>query len=226
MKEYKRLHIDIGANEGKAALHYARFEPDTFVIAFEPIPTLVQSIREKSKHLKNIMVIEAAVSNYDGNEILKVSPPSEKYGDFSCSSLLDFSENSKSAWVGRDDFKVIHQIPVKVMRLDNFFIANDISSVNYLKIDTQGHDLNVLKGCGDLLSIIESGEMEAGTKTDILYKGQNTKDECIEFLESHGFEITDIQSNDVHNNEVNIIFKNKNPKIALYTKTYNLYDRW
>jgi len=222
MKEYKRLHIDVGANEGKAALHYARYESDTFVIAFEPIPTLVQSIKEQSKHLKNIMVVQAAVSDFDGNETLKVSPPSEQYGDFACSSLLDFSEKAKTEWVGREDFKVIHQIPVKVIRLDNFFIANDITYVDYLKIDTQGHDLNVLRGCGDLLSIIKSGEMEAATKVDVLYKGQNTKDDCIKFLEDNGFEITDVQSNDVHNNEVNIIFKNKNPKIASYTKTYKL----
>jgi FkbM family methyltransferase len=222
MKEYKRLHIDVGANEGKAALHYAIHEPNTYIIAFEPIPTLVQSIKDKSKHLKNIMVVEAAVSNFDGTETLKVSPPSEQYGDFACSSLLDFSEKAKTEWIGREDFKVIHQIPVKVMRLDSFFIANDITYVDYLKIDTQGHDLNVLKGCGDLLSIIKSGEMEAATKVDVLYKGQNTKDECIEFLESNGFEVVDVQSNDVHTNEVNIIFKNKNPKTIIYKKAYEL----
>jgi FkbM family methyltransferase len=224
MKEYKRLHIDIGANDGKAALHYARFEPQTFVIAIEPVPILVEQIKENSSNLKNLMVVQAAVSDFEGEQILKVSPPSEQYGDFACSSLLDFSDKSKTEWQNRDDFKVIHQIPVKVIRLDNFFIANDITKVDYLKIDTQGNDLNVLRGCGDLLKIIHKGEMEAATKVDVLYKGQNTQNECVQFLEENGFEIISIQSNDVHDNEVNIIFENKNPKKVIYKKTIEFYD--
>lgn len=224
MKEYKRLHIDIGANDGKAAIHYARFEPNTFVIAFEPVPTLVERIKYESSHLKNIMVIESAVSNVEGEQILNVSPPSKMYGDFACSSFLDFSDNSKTEWIDRDDFKVIQQIPVKVIRLDNFFIYNDITKVDYLKIDTQGNDLNVLKGCGELLSIIYKGELEAASKKDVLYKGQNTQEESIKFLEENGFEIISINPNDIHTNEVNIVFQNKNPKKAKYKKIVEFYD--
>lgn len=209
MKGYNRLHIDIGANDGKMAIHFARFEPKTFVIAIEPIPELVQHIKEQTSNLKNMMVVEAAVSDFEGTKTFNVSPPSKQYGDYACSSLLNFSDNSKTEWENRDDFKVIRQIPVKVMRLDNFFIANDITKVDYLKIDTQGHDLNVLKGCGDLLSIIQKGEMEAGTKADVLYEGQNTEEECVKFLEDNGFRILRIESNDIHRNEVNILFEKK-----------------
>lgn len=224
MKGYKRVHIDIGANDGTAAIHYARFEPTTFVIAVEPIPDLVERIKEQTSHLKNIMVVQCAVSDVEGDEVFNISPPSEKYGDFACSSLLEFSDNAKTEWVGREDFKVIGQIPVKVIRLDNFFIQNEITQVDYLKVDTQGNDLNVLKGCGELLSIIHRGEMEAAAKVDVLYKGQNTQSECVSFLEQNGFEIISITSNDVHNNEVNIVFQNKNPKKVRYKKVAELND--
>jgi FkbM family methyltransferase len=222
INKYNRLHIDVGANDGNAAIHYARFEPLTRVIAFEPIPYLVERILQNSSNLSNFELIQSAVSNYDGESIFNVSPPSDLYGDYACSSLLKFSDNSKTEWVDRVDFKVINNITVKVIRLDNFFIANNITHVDYIKIDTQGNDLNVLKGCGELLSIIDRGEMEAATKEDVLYEGQNTESECIEFLQNNGFDILDIQSNDVHRNEVNILFKNKNPKKAQYKKIFEL----
>lgn len=221
IKEYKKLHIDVGANEGKFCINSARFNPDTFVIAFEPIPQLVESILEQTSNLKNIKVIQSAISDEEGIKELNISPTSF-YGDYACSSFLKFSDKSKTEWKGRDDFKVINQIDVNLIRLDNFFIANDITKVDYLKIDTQGYDLRVLKSCGDMLSIICKGEMEAATKNNILYYGQNTKDECIQFLEANNFKILDIVPNDIYNNEVNIIFENINPKQVIYKKSYNI----
>ena len=221
-KNYEKLHIDIGANEGNFSVHYANHQPNTFFVAFEPIPTLIQRMKSKATHLNNIEFVEAAISNYEGNDILKISPPSSQYGDYACSSLLEFSDKSKTDWPGRQDFQVVDSIPVTVRRLDNFIIENEIEKIDYLKIDTQGHDLNVLYGCGQFLSIIREGEMEAAAKKDILYNGQNTQEDCIKFLEQNNFEIVAIHSNDIFTNEVNIIFKNKSPKTALYQKSWKI----
>jgi len=104
------------------------------------------------------------------------------------------------------DFKVTEEIEVDVISLGKFIEENAISCIDYLHIDTQGSDLNVLKGMGLYLNIVKQGVMEAGAKKDILYKGQNTQEECIEFLLSKGFKIDNILLNDVHANEVNIFF--------------------
>lgn len=221
-KNYKRLYIDIGANEGNFAVKYANLQPDTFFVAFEPIPALIERMKTHSTHLNNIEFVETAVSNYQGNSVLKVSPPSSQYGDYACSSLLEFSDKSKTNWPGREDFQVIESINVNVSRLDRFIIENEIEKIDYLKIDTQGHDLKVLEGCGEFLSIIREGEMEAATKQDILYTGQNIQEDCIKFLEQNNFEVVAIHSNDIFANEVNIIFKNKLPKTALYQKSWKI----
>lgn len=216
---YNRLHIDIGANEGKTCMDYARYEPGTFVVAFEPIPKLVQQMKGLSTHLKNFLVIESAVSNYNGFSKFNISPESQ-YGDYSCSSLLEFSDKSKTEWPGRTDFQTIGSVDVSVIRMDKFVVDYNVSKIDYLKIDTQGHDLKVLEGCGDFLPIVKMGNMEAGAKDDILYNGQNTEKESIEFLERNGFEILEVQSNDVFRNEVNIIFRNKYPKSVTYNKIW------
>ena len=208
---YNRIHFDIGANEGVFAIQIAKNEPKTFVMAFEPIPKLVSSITKSTTHLKNFMILRNAVSNFNGEARFNISPESQ-YGDYSCSSLLDFSDKSKTDWPGREDFKVIDYIDVDVIRLDSIITEYKIPKIDYLKIDTQGSDLKVLEGLGEFISIVRAGTMEAAAKESILYDGQNTQEESIRFLESNGFEITKIESNDVHGNEVNIDFINKNPK--------------
>jgi UDP-2,3-diacylglucosamine pyrophosphatase LpxH len=47
-------------------------------------------------------------------------------------------------------------------------------------------------------------------------------DDIIKFLEQNNFEIVAIHSNDIFTNEVNIIFKNKSPKTALYQKSWKI----
>jgi FkbM family methyltransferase len=204
-ENYNRIHIDVGANDGKFAIHYARFEPKTLVVAFEPVPALVERIKEQTSNLSNFILVGKCVSDYEGRSYLNISPESQ-YGDFSCSSLLSFSDKSETEWPGREDFKYIGGVEVDVIRLDKWIEENQIPYISYLKIDTQGNDLNVLRGLGNKISIVQAGNLEAAAKQDILYNGQNTKEQSIQFLEENGFRIIDIDNNDIHGNEVNIHF--------------------
>jgi FkbM family methyltransferase len=206
--KYNRVHIDIGANDGKWAIHYARFEPNTLVIAFEPVPALVERIREQTSDLANFILVDKCVSDYEGKSYFNISSQSE-YGDFGCSSLLSFSNKSETEWPGRNDLKFIGGFEADVIRLDKWIEENNIPYISYLKIDTQGNDLKVLKGLGERLFMVDAGNIEAGAKPDILYNGQNTKEESIQFLEANGFRITNIENNDIHGNEVNIHFVKK-----------------
>jgi FkbM family methyltransferase len=208
INKYNRIHIDIGANDGKWPIHYARFEPTTLVIAFEPVPALVERIKEQTTNLSNFILVDKCVSNYEGRSYLNISPESQ-YGDFSCSSLLSFSNKSQTEWPGREDFKYIGGVEVDVIRLDKWIEENEIPYISYLKIDTQGNDLNVLRGLGERLFMVEAGNLEAAVKSDILYNGQNTQEQSIEFLEENGFTVIDIEDNDINGNEVNIHFIKK-----------------
>jgi FkbM family methyltransferase len=205
--KYNRIHIDVGANDGKMALHYARYEPKTFVIAFEPVPVLAEKIKEESSHLNNFMLIEKGVGDYDGFANLNISAESP-YADYGCSSILSFSDKANTEWSNRPDFRFIGATKIELVRLDTFIKDYGIPQIDYIKIDTQGYDLKVLESAGEFIKIIKEGVMEAGAKDDILYKGQNTQLESVSFLQAKGFEITNIESNDVHTNEVNIYFKN------------------
>jgi FkbM family methyltransferase len=210
------VFFDVGANNGHTSVAIAKKNPNVRVFAFEPTPRMAAEIESKTAGLKNYMLTRKAVSDHAGKAKFKVAGQ----GDWGCSSLLEFSERSRTEWPGRTDFVVTEEIEVEVIRLDKFIEENGIETIDFLHIDTQGSDLNVLKGLGKYLSLVKQGAMEAAAKPDILYRGQNTRDESIAFLEANGFEILGVQDNDDQRNEVNIFFKKK-LKIKQFIVTYN-----
>jgi len=201
----QKIFFDVGANFGTSSIHLAKSDPDTLVYAFEPTPELILYLKTQTFNLKNYNVVGKAVSDFDGKATFNVAGQA----DWGCSSLLEFSDNSKTEWPGRTDFSVTKQIEVDVIRLDNFIIKNNIDKIDYFHCDTQGSDLDVLYGLGEKISIIKEGAIEAATKQDILYKNQNNFIECIEFLKMNNFKIISVTSNDPQFNEANIHFKNK-----------------
>lgn len=197
-----KIIFDVGANNGDSFFELARRDPSVSVYAFEPTPEMCRIIQEKIKGFDNYVLIEKAVSDFEGVAVFHVAGQA----DWGCSSLLEFSEKSRTEWPGRTDFVKTDEIEVEVIRLDRFVKENGILKIDYLHIDTQGSDLKVLKGLGDQLGLVQEGVLEAAGKPDILYDGQNTEVECIKFLVEHGFRIKKIESNDHFRNEVNIYF--------------------
>jgi FkbM family methyltransferase len=200
-----KVFFDVGANNGFTSVPVAMNNKEFSVYAFEPTPEMIEQIESKIIGLDNYFLTTKAVSNYEGKATFRVAG----HADWGCSSLLEFSEKSKTEWPGRTDFDVTNEIEVDVIRLDKFIEENKITKIDYLHIDTQGSDLKVLEGLGKYISIVEEGGMEAAAKEDILYKGQNTQQQSIEFLQKNGFDITGIQINDEYQNEVNIYFKKR-----------------
>jgi FkbM family methyltransferase len=200
------IYFDIGANEGHWCVDIAKNNPHIQIYAFEPVPQLYNTLIEKTSHLKNIEIVNKAIDLQSGKRVFNISKESW-YGNHGCSSFLTFSERSKTEWVGRDDFQVIETIEVDTISLEEFVNEKGIEIIDYIKIDTQGWDVNVLKSLGDKISIIKEGELEAGAKNDILYVGQNTELESVSFLLNNNFRIIKIEPNDIHHNEVNIKFK-------------------
>ena len=202
-KEYEKIVFDVGANNGSSSVPLAIENPTYLVFAFEPTPEMIEVIKSKIVGLENYVIVPKAVSDYNGTAEFNVAGN----WDWGCSSLLKFSRKSQTDWPGRTDFHVTYKLNVDVIRLDTFIEENGITKIDHLHIDTQGSDLNVMKGLGEYLHIVNEGKMEAGTSDDVLYEGQNKLNDCIKFLLLNGFKVVDVNSNDVFCHEVNIVFK-------------------
>ncbi|MBI3417825.1 MAG: FkbM family methyltransferase [Verrucomicrobia bacterium] len=132
--------IDCGANCGFIGLE-ARLHKHARVMLIEPHPELAAGIRrnvEINGWKNSCQVIEAAASDQTGSTSLFVC---QEY-DGSHSLLSDW-------WPHPGETK---KVEVKLMTLRELLNSNcDFAKVDFLKVDTEGHDLNVLKGLGDLL---------------------------------------------------------------------------
>jgi hypothetical protein len=58
----------------------------------------------------------------------------------------------------------------------------------YLKIDTQGFDIEVLRGAGEILPAIKGLQTEASVRG--IYKGMPRYTELIHYLDERGFDLT------------------------------------
>jgi hypothetical protein len=102
----------------------------------------------------------------------------------------------------------VEKATVGTIRLDTFLNLAGIQSVNYLKIDTQGLDLDVVRSAGNRLKDIHRICLECDVTDHPLYRGASTKTETIEFLESHGFALIDVLAQSAGQEE-NLTFDNK-----------------
>jgi FkbM family methyltransferase len=191
--------FDVGANNGDSNIHHA--QEGHAVYAFEPTPELIEVIKSKTKHLPNYVLTESAVSNFIGTAKFNVAANC----DWGCSSLHSFSDGLDQTWPGRY-FVHDKEITVKVTTLSKFLEEHPwIDKIDYLHIDTQGSDLDVLKGLGVKISIVQSGVCEASKPGYELYKGtDNDKDSVLKFLTDNGFQIEWVQN---WSEEFNIKFK-------------------
>ena len=198
--------FDVGANTGLSTKNF--INSNNFIYSFEPIPYLCEYYLFPLRS-SNYFVIQKAVSDFNGRATFNIAKQDYSLTDgslYGCSSLHQFSEDLNSKWPGRKDFEFFEEIEVDTIRMDKFIKENNIGKVDYLKCDTQGNDLKVLKSFGNYIKVLYSGTIECVNKNSLYKDVDNSLDSATYFLESVGFNITDIQSNDKFNNEVNVSF--------------------
>lgn len=141
LKDPKPVLLDVGANIGKYALSLSREFPDAKIFSFEPnrntFKILKQNVKDKAE------CINAGL----GSEVK--TGKIYTYAD---------SLTSSHASIYSDVFKVFHEaekvvdIDFEMITIDNFCAQRGIKEIDLLKIDTEGNELEVLKGGRKMLS--------------------------------------------------------------------------
>lgn len=140
--ELKFLHVfiqpestvlDIGANYGHYAIEMAKHCPHGKVYAYEPIPFTFNVLKRVVNHFKKpqITIFNAAISHTKST--VKMSVP-----------LLDFgAPNTGIAFVGESEEKKMTTFEVDTLTIDEAKIEG---SVDFIKIDIEGHEPSAFKG--------------------------------------------------------------------------------
>lgn len=125
------VFVDVGANIGIYSLIAAKIAKK--VVAIEPIPSVVDRLRENSKlnSFTNIDIIEGVASDKEGERALYLNDRNP----IKSSSVLSHDSSNKS-------------IMVKSYVLDLLLKGR---KVDFIKIDTDGHDRSVIMGAKKII---------------------------------------------------------------------------
>lgn len=173
--------FDVGANKGQYyefLRHAVGFQG--LVISFEPVKRLSDGLKRQAAADPNWLVYGCALGRTAGTAALNVMK-----GD----SLSSFRAPSTSATDRFHDSNTVVAVEdVAIRTLDDVYdevVAQHPFSRPYLKIDTQGFDLEVIYGAVKRLGDFVGLQCEAAMLP--LYEGAPTFEETLPILKSRGF---------------------------------------
>ena len=148
LKSLKKLNInyifDVGSHKGESIDYFIKLKGLQKIQSFEPQKDIFLFLQKKYEKNKKVNLNQIALSQ------------NENYKDFyinDLSSTSTFSKlNKKSFWLktknrilNKKD-SIVSKIKIKSITIDKFIKQKKIKKIDLLKIDTEGHELEVLKG--------------------------------------------------------------------------------
>lgn len=165
-----KVAFDIGANIGQTAESFSQWFPEAQIHSFEPIRANFEQLQTRAARLPRVTAHHLACGEKTAVQMMR-------YGVHHHLHSLAEADAKLSADEGE---------AVQVTTMDDFCTKNGIESIDLLKTDTEGHDLEVLNGARALLERggIRFVLVEAGFNDQ---KGQTPFCELQARLRANGF---------------------------------------
>ena len=135
--------IDVGANIGSYTFFLSKMVGmGGKVHSIEPIPSTFEILKYVIKKfaLNNVSAISYAVSSEDAMAKMAIPKYDNGAENYYQSHIIDASH--------ADNFRLFE---VEIKKLDSLFMGK-IDRLTFIKIDVEGHELNVIKGAKGLIS--------------------------------------------------------------------------
>jgi FkbM family methyltransferase len=175
--------FDVGGNKGHYTAHALSYFKNKIksIFIFEPVPRFYDIIK----------------SRFDGIDIIETLPfacSDAKTSDSFFEIVNPENEDAEglSSFNRRDVYDRFNynEIEVNCIILDDFIKENSIDKVHFIKVDTEGHELSVLKGLKQSLIDGKIGFMQIEYGDCIRERGQDL-DEILDLLEDTGYKVYD-----------------------------------
>jgi FkbM family methyltransferase len=122
--------LDVGANIGQSALFYQETFPESTIYCYEPIPAIYNQLKENTRNYSAIHSFQKGVG--------------AKSGELQIVLLED--QLSQQHSFNKVSSKDEESILVPITTIDEILEKNGIKTIDLLKIDTEGFELEVIEG--------------------------------------------------------------------------------
>jgi FkbM family methyltransferase len=179
--------LDVGAMHGGYGILLRQIGYDGYILSFEPVPENYVILGEISDQDPKWTAYQYALG--DVNTELQINVASHR----NFSSFLVRNSYSKEEF---GKMSVVEDtLKVKAKRLEDIistYVPEDIEPRIFLKMDTQGYDINVFKGLGTKIDYVYALQSEVSVKP--IYDDMVSYSDAISFYSRSGFELSEMFS--------------------------------
>lgn len=167
--------FDVGANVGQTIDILFNLFPDAMIHGFEPSSTAFRQLLHTHPKIPNLRLNNCAL----GADIGK-----RAFFENSLSVMSSFLPLGPDGWG-----QIVNQREMEIDTVDNYCIKNEIASIDLLKSDTQGFDLEVIRGARSLLERRSIHLLYLEINFSKIYLNGPRMDEIYGFISDYGFEL-------------------------------------
>ena len=172
-----RNMFDIGANVGQTVKRFLQFADDNIQIySFEPAPDSFAILEKEYRHISNVHLFQLGISNISSSFQMLCN------GASTMNRIVDGSTEEKSLGLTQE---------IECVSLEQFCVENVINEISYLKIDTEGHEIEGIDGFGKMAANIDFIECEVSANQYNKYHTSYQK--IYDKLSAYGFYLFHIQ---------------------------------
>lgn len=177
---YNPVILDAGAYEGSELVSLAKTWEKGKILAFEPNPTRFAKLVENAQMFANIKTFNMALNTYTGRAEFFLC-----HGTGGTNSIFD----SASSLLAPTPQMAIHyqgpRIAVECVNLDEWCAENQIDRIDFMRLDLQGLELQVLASSPRILQTVKV--IHVLTNLYPFRKGTTIFSDLKSFLERNGF---------------------------------------
>ena len=142
--------IDIGAHKGETIDFFLNNFKINKIYSFEPNHELYEHLIKKN-YPKNVEILDFGVSNLESVGVLHImkDTSSSTFNNINQQTKYFKRKNKYLSLFDSDKNFIKKTQETKLVSLASVFINKDIKKIDILKIDTEGYELNILKGITD-----------------------------------------------------------------------------
>jgi FkbM family methyltransferase len=167
--------MDVGANVGQSISRFRSTFDKPVIHAFEPGHNTFSELQRRTAGIPDLHLNNFALGSESG---------AMEFIENTSSDMSSFLEPGIDCWGA-----VKERVQVKLRTLDDYCAERGVGHIDILKSDTQGFDLEVMKGAKQLLMLRRIRLVYMEITFSDMYKRLPRLDEIWAFMADHGFSL-------------------------------------